>query len=154
MTDLILKILLLLSPIAYSLKTPMLFFDIAFFCFGIIALFIASLFDTKKRDADIIKKPIAFLLTFGLLHLFIYNLEAHIAIAYINLFLACIAVLIVSEYVSDYKAIIKYIVYASVVNVIVWLAQQAGYSPIFNTLTKNWSGGLMGNVAVLFTYLA
>ena len=155
----LLKLLLLLSPICYGVNIPLEKFDIVFFVVSMMALFIASLLDTPKRE---IPKEINFaiisLWIIGLFNLFLNTFNQIVLSAFIHLSFVLIGIVIVARYIEEPKKLFKWIIWAGIINITVLLLQKIGYNPILDdseiAMRAGEPGGIMGNAPQLGTYLA
>lgn len=155
MIDKIFPIILLFSTIAYTTNISLNMFDIIFFRLSAMVLFVASLFDTPKRNIRLIAIPVAGLLGIGLVNLFIHSFKPVILSNIHNLFLACVIFTIVYAYITDVKKCVKYILIGCAINLIVFLGQKMGFNPILNQPGYvGTEGGIMGNISRLGIYLA
>ncbi len=153
MVDILLKIILLLSPITYTTGISLDKFDLIFFRLAVASLFIASLFDKPKRTFEI--RPLAFLLIIGLINVFWHNFHPIVMTSFVNLFSAGIALYIIVVYCDKPKEIYKYMIYATIVNIVFFILQRIGYNPILKEGLKiGQEGGIMGNAPRLISYLA
>ncbi len=150
MVDKLLKLLLLLSPIAYTTGILLTVFDLIFFRLGVIGLFCASLFDKPKRNVNL-AIPIALVLGLCVFNLFSHSFNPIIFSYTINIFLALLSLSIIVNYASPLKEFTKWIVGAVLINISVFIVQKFGFNPILNNSTEN--GGIMGNAPRLASYL-
>lgn len=150
MVDKLLKLLLLLSPIAYTTGISLGLFDVVFFRLGMIALFCASLFDKPKRNIKL-ALPIALILGLCVFNLFTHGFNQVIFSYTFNMFLALLGLSIIVNYASPLKEFSKWIVGAILINIFVFIMQKFGFNPILNSSIEN--GGIMGNAPRLAGYL-
>lgn len=153
MVDLVLKILVFSASLVYVPNVPIMRLDLIFFALGMIALFIASLFDKKVRNGDF--TLIAFLVAMGAGSLFFSGFNPVSMSSFINLFLAVVGFVTVFSYAKDIESIKKIIVYSAFINIFFMILQKFGWNLIFNEgIVHGEEGGLMGNASRLSTYLA
>lgn len=148
MSNIVLRILLVLSPICYLSGVPLAVFDTQFFYIGTAALFVASLFDKPIR-----KMPtweIATLIGICLFNLFMNGLNPRVFNSFINILFACVAFRIVVTY-CDLKDWYKYAVIGVVLNLLIVILESAGICHVFGGTEE--PGGLMGNAPRLMSYL-
>lgn len=131
-------------------------FDITFFRTGVVALFVASLFDIPKRMiSEKVTVIIASLLglVFGsvLVHAF-QSAGLHNSL---NLFMAVLGLRIVYIYHDKNKDLSKYILAAALINLIFYFVQKGGFDPIWSVHPYvGQEGALLGNQPRLMTYFA
>ena len=154
MVDIVLKILLLLSPIAYGVGISLNKFDMIFFHVGSVVLFFASLFDTQKRKSDIVHVPIISLLGISLLSLFWHNFDSLNLMYFLTTALACLSLITIIRYCKSPTECIKFVIYAAIINIAVYLFQRIGFNPILDLSPQSELGGIFGNAPRLMTYLA
>lgn len=152
MIDRILKLILLISPLAYVTGIALGRFEIIFFHFCVLALFLASLLDSPKRECLLLSKGIVLFLSLCILSTVIHTFQVFSVATLINLFLFCIALNIIHRYMSKPKDYYKYIIIAAGINIVVYLAQRYCFN--FLPFTSYHLGGLFGSAPRLGNYLA
>lgn len=152
MVDIALKLILLLSPLAYSFGISLIRFEIIFFHFSVLILFMASLLDTPKRDNLIISKGIVSFLSLCILSTALHTFQAFSIANLTNLFLFCIALNIIYRYMKQPRDYYKYIGIAVLINILVYLAQRYWFN--FLPFTSPHLGGIFGSAPRLGNYLA
>lgn len=155
MVDKVFGLILLLSPVAYTTGVSLDIFDLIFLHLATMGLVMATLFDTPKRT---ISKNAVYLicslLGINLIILYVYHFDRVILSAFDHLFFIILSLIIVICYVSDIKRLYRYISYAVILNLIVFVLQRFGVNFIFDMgLTKGEEGGLLGNAPRLVSYL-
>ena len=132
-----------------------------FFQVGVIALFIAALFDSPKRKIKGITLPIAFLLIMVLVNSFWHMFQPLDTRIVEDLFFAILGIIIISNYLKDLEGCYSYIYAAIIINIVVLLFQKIGYSPIMGYepgthggIVGLYEGGIMGNSSRLAMYIA
>ena len=150
MVDKLLKLILLISPIAYTTGISLNLFDIMFFRLGSMMLFCASLFDKPKRNINL-ATPIALIMGLCLFNLFTHSFNQIIFSYVVNMFLALLSLSIIVNYASPLKEFSKWIVGAALINIFVLIIQKFGFNPFFSHNPEE--GGLMGNAPRLADYL-
>jgi len=150
----IFKILLLLSPICFGAKVYLDMFDMIFFRTGIIVLFMASLIDKPRRELPRkIALSIFVLLTYCVIHIFIYNFAPVVMMSFMNLFMAILGFYILYRYVDINQQFKKFILFAALLNLLFFISQRLGFDPIFNIKTYlGEEGAFLGNKQRLMTY--
>jgi len=157
------SILLLLSPVLYKygMKDCSLLFEDYMFFIGTVVLFVSSLMNNPVRELS--QKWI--IISFA--GLFLFNVFIHSAMflnpgesvikPYIikygrSAMLFIIGIVIMVRYIENVESLYKYIVYAVIINLLVFDLQRLQWFvvPCHDTLP----GGCMGNFARLSTYLA
>jgi hypothetical protein len=154
MVDIVLKALLLLSPIVYGFDVSLNRLDTIFFHVGSIVLFGASLFDKQKRSSDILHIPIISLLGLCLVSLFWHGFKPIHLSYFLTVFLACLSIITVVRYCKSPSECSKFIVYAVIINIVVYLFQMFGFNPILDNSPTDEFGGILGNAPRLLTYIA
>jgi len=147
----VLKILLLLSPIAYLNGVHLQQFDIQFFHIGVMALFGASLLDKPVREFPRANKLAGGLIGLMLLNIGLHRMNPVVSINCSHILLAMVALFIIVRYVREPKQLYFYIILPAVINICVFTLQRVGVDLIFNAAAD--PGGLMGNAPRLMTYL-
>ena len=152
----IFKIILLLSPICVGAKVYPDMFDMLFFRTGIIVLFLTSLIDKPKREIpQKIVWSIFSLLTYCVIHIFIYNFAPIVMMNFMNLFMAILGFSILYRYIDINQQFKKFILFAALLNLIFFISQRVGFDPIFNIKTYlGEEGAFLGNKQRLMTYFA
>ena len=159
MVDIVTKILLLLTPIAYAHGGMNLHkLSLRFFQIGIIALFGATLFDKPKRDAGELALPVSILLGLAIWNSCIHDFQPLDINAVCDLFYGVLGLTILVKYLGKPKECYKYIYWAVGINIAVMLFQKIGYTPIthfahYGSYTK-CEGGIFGNISQLGMYIA
>lgn len=154
MVDIVLKILLLLSPIAYGTNVSLNRFDLIFFYLATLSLITASLFDTPARTFKNIKIPLGAFLILIFINIWWSSFNQIVLANVLNIMFAAVSLMIIIMYAKEPKRYFKYIVYAGLINVVVFLFQKMGFNPILNgDLYKGEEGGIMGNAPRLVSYL-
>ena len=151
MVDRILKILLLLSPLVYFMGIDLNIVDLIFFRLGVIVLFCASLFDKPKRNINI-ALPISLIMGLCLFNLFTHAFNQVVFSYTLNIFLALMALSIIVNYASPLDKFRKWIIGAVAINIIVFIAQKFGFSPIIQN-PQGEPGGILGNAPRFIDYL-
>lgn len=160
MVDTITKLLLLLSPIVYGTRINLDKLDLRFFQVGVIALFIASFFDTIKRDIPKDIKIIgASLAGLVILNSFWHRFQPMDIRAVEDLFFGILGIYIMTRYLKDPQGCIKYILWALVINIIVLIFQRLNYAPLISLPHYipddiELEGGMLGNITRFGIYLA
>jgi len=161
MVDIILKLILLLSPIAYGAKINFDKFDLRFFEIGVMALFVGSLFDTPKREIKDFKYPIFWLMGLITINSFWHRFQPLDIRAVESLFFGILAFYIVTRYLKDPQGCFKYIWWALGINIAIMIFQKIGYTPIVRFTTVQGygafvgcEGGMLGNISRFCIYLA
>jgi len=159
MVDIIVKALLLFSPIAYGSGINLDKFDLRFFQVGVIALFVAALFDKPKRKIKDITVPIALLLGLVIMNSFIHTFQPLDTRTVEDLFFGILGIIIISNYLKDPKKCYPYIYAAVGINIAVLVAQHLGLTTLLTfpkghhgSLTLH--GGMFGNSSRLAMYMA
>lgn len=159
MVDKFISLMILLSQIFYLNGSSLRKSEIVFFQISTIGLFIASSFDKPKRDISIL--PFIILLSIAVLQLFIFNLSAVSMLGALNIFLGIIGLHIIARYSNGLnKIMLEMIILAGLINIVMTIGQNFGYSPIIQTASHTFDnellyhGGFMGNAPRLGTYLA
>lgn len=155
MVDIVTKLLLLLSPIVYGAHININYFDIRFFEIGIIALFVASLFDKPKREIGKFNLPISLLLGLLVVNSFWHKFQPQDTRAIGFLFFGILGFVIMTKYLKSPQSCYKYIFWALGINLGVLVLQRIGYDPIFNYSTYcKLPGGMLRDIVRFSTYLA
>jgi hypothetical protein len=160
MFDIVLKIILFLSPICYPVGMQLEVFDINFFRVASVVLLSAYLLEKKPvREISVeIKYLIASLLGIGVFNVFINTFHPVVLSSLFNLQLACLDLYLIVTGCRNHKSIFKWIVYAGLINILIFLIQRIGYDFIFNdvrnTVGDKQQGGMLGNLPRFTTYLA
>lgn len=154
MINTVLKILLLVTPIAYLRGMPLPIFDLNLFRVGVMALFLATFFDNPKRE---IKwgMPLAVFMVLVIGSSLVSGFSAFVVTQVTNIFIGIVALVIIFQYAEPEDGIYKYIVWAGMINIVAMGLQYLGWMPVYGPSehTKEF-GGLMGNAPRLVTYLA
>lgn len=152
------QLLLLLSPIVVGANINMDVFDLIFFRTGIIILFMSSLIDKPKRQMpDWVNR-----IVFGLFGLCIFNIFVHtfapqVLANTMNIFLAIIGLYTIYVYLDEKSNLIKYILWAGVINLIFMISQRMGFDPIFDKIPQSLpslAGAFLGNNPRIANYFA
>jgi len=159
MVDNFLKLLLLVSPIVFTSGISIERFEIIFFHFGVIGLFVASLLDTPKRKSIPIAKEIALFLCLCFANIAIHSFNFLSIGIFLNIFLFCLALNIVYQHMKEPKEYYKYIIVAALINIIVYLAQRfyfnfLPYFPVEKVAGVIEWGGLFGTAPRFANYIA
>ena len=151
MVNKIFKLLLLISPIAYTTGMKPEKFELIFFHFGVMALYIASLFDIPKRTRSI---PIGVtaILSLCVVSTIIHSFQMASLGVLLNLFIFYIGLGIVINHLDGHKSYYKYISWAVIINCAVWLIQN--YIINFLPFVTYESGSFFGSAPRLFSYLS
>lgn len=152
MVDLVIKIFLLITPLAYWQGEQLNNFDIKLMHIIPICLFIASFFDKPIRYVYG-KKYLALLLGGGILSFFIHDLNIYIMNHNINLFLLSFSYCLIVIYCKDYKSMYKYMILGVILNSIYLISQKLGFDPLPFAFPKSHPGGMLGNSPRFSTYL-
>ena len=147
MIDLLLKIILLVSPLAYCVNLSLDNFDFLLFRIGIMCLFFVSTFSEPVRiiNKKYLWYPITSLFTICLLNLF-WNKFNPISVSNTtNLFFGILAIYIITRYVNKPKEIYSFIVLAVLINIFIFIFQKFGYNPILNTSFPDEVGANLGS---------
>jgi len=151
MFDFILKMLLVLTPIAYTRGIPLDKFDLVIFYLSAISLFVASLWSKPQREIP--KQFISWILILCGVNLVLNQFNPIVLSAYINLFFGVIIVYLIATYCERPYSCFKYMMFAGLINLVVFFFQRVGFSPIIvNPLGE--PGGILGNGPRLCLYLA
>lgn len=152
MFNYVLKIILFLSPLVYTMQISLHKFDLIFFQVGVSALFISACFSIPKRI--ILIHPMPLLLILCAINVFFSKFNVIVLSNYINVFLGVIGVYLIAIYCEDTAQYHKWILFAGSINILIFVAQKAGFSPIID-ISKQFGqpGGLMGSGPQLVTYL-
>lgn len=147
MVDIILKILLLLSPVVYSVGIPLNLSDIVFFRMAAIALLCAAIFDKPKRALHIdYKLLMVSLLSIGIFLVACNGFAITLMSNLNNAFMAVMMCYIIAVYCSSPRDCGRFAVYAALLNIAIMVVQKMGFNPFLNTgLVEGEEGGLMGN---------
>ena len=158
MVDAIFKLLLLFSPIAYSVGISLNKFDLRFFEIGTIALYAASLFDIPKRQLGNIRIYIVLLLGLLIANSLMHKFQPLDIRAVECMFFGILAFVITVVYLKDHASCYKYIFWALGINIAVLLFQHIGYSPMISNVRIGHDiqceGGMIGSISLFGTYLA
>ena len=152
MVDRVLKILLLLSPLAYWVGIELNIVDLVFFRLGAIVLFCASLFDKPKRSINL-SLPIVLIIGLCLFNLFTHQFNQVVFSHTLNIFFALMSLSIIVNYASPLDKFRKWIIGAVVINIVVFVGQKFGFSPIIQN-PHGEPGGILGNAPRFGDYLA
>jgi hypothetical protein len=152
MFDKILKLILLISPLAYSTGISIVKFEILFFHFSVLLLFLSSLLSNPVRDNLILSKGIVLFLCFCIFNTAIHTFQSFSVGTLINLFLFCIALNLIHKYMGKPREYYKFIGIAVVINISVYLLQRYWFN--FLPFTSPHLGGLFGSAPRLGNYLA
>lgn len=157
MVDKLLKLLLLVSPIAFTSGIKPEKFEVMFFHFGVIALFMTSLLDIPKRDNIPITREIVLFLFLCITSTAIHSFQMFSIGTLLNLFLSCFALNLIYKYMGKPKQYYKYITIAAIINIIVYLLQRYYFNflpfiPANGAINAN--GGILGTNSRLANYLA
>jgi hypothetical protein len=150
------QLLLLLAPICIGTNIEMDMFDITFFRMGIVALFIAMLFDRPRREIpQKIKLTMATLLGLVFGNVFIHAFTPVGLHNSFNLFLAIMGMAIVYVHYDEKQNIKKYVLIAAAINLVFFITQKIGFDPIWTVHPyAGQEGALAGNQPRLITYFA
>ncbi len=151
------QLLLLISPIAVGADINLEMFDIIFFRTGIIALFMASLIDKPQREMpQDIKWIILSLLGLCIINVFINTFSPTVLMNFQNLFLGVVGFYIVYTYFDKTQDIRPYILWAGVINLLLFIGQRIGFDPVFDKRVSyaGEEGAFLGNKQRLMTYFA
>jgi len=151
MVDIVLKAILLLSPICYTTGFDLERFNVLFFYCAVMALVGASFIDKPKRHYNC--PVMGIFLIFLILQLFWHNFDGAITSATLKICLSLIGIRIIALYASRSDVFLKYMVWGGLVNIFVLALQNIGYNPIFNLPCYGEIGGMMGSGPRLATYL-
>lgn len=158
MVDKVFRFLLLLSPIVYGVNINLDKFDMRFFEAGILALFLASLFDKPKRSVEQFKYPIFYLSALLIINSFLNKFQPQDIRSLELMFFGMIGFIIVAKYLSSPEKCYKYIFWALAINIAILILQKIGYSPVVDfghkEMYKGCEGALLGNNAKFGIYLA
>lgn len=151
MFDRVLKILLFLTPIAYTVGMPLEKFDLVIFQLAMVALFISSLWSKPQRYLDF--KPLSIILILCGFNLAVSQFNNIVLSNFLFLFFGIVIIYLISIYCSDIEGTFKFIMWAGLINIIVLGFQKISFSPIIeNSLGE--PGGILGNAPRLCIYLA
>ena len=156
MIDKVLKFFLLVSPLCYIFGESLNKFDTKIFHVFCISLFIGALFDRPKRwlyKFDI-KKPVMYFFSICLFSSLIFRFNDIIVATTLEYFLALYAMVMIFKYANDPKEYYKFIIWASLINMLIFVIQYLGYSPVLKGSDKDLFGANLGNLPRLATYLA
>ncbi|MBI4708233.1 MAG: hypothetical protein HY761_09985 [Candidatus Omnitrophica bacterium] len=154
MVDKVIKAILLLSPIVYIRSVAMNNFDLVILHISAMVLFVATFFDKPKRDF-VGQKYIVYLLGIGLFSAAMHGFNLFIMDYLVNVFLAVVCLYVVIRYCRDIEGCFKFIVYAGIINILVWVVQVMGFSPVIpNYKYMETNGGIIGNAPRLSMYLS
>lgn len=151
MFDKALKLILLLSPIAYAKGMPLNEYDSIIFRLSVLVLFVAALWSKPQRYIDF--RPLSTILILCGFNFAINQFNIYILLNLIPLFFGITVVLLVSIYCEKPRDCFKFIMWAGMVNIAVFAAQKVGFAPIV-TNPLGEPGGILGNGPVLCMYLA
>lgn len=160
MFDLALKVILFLSPICYPIGSPLETFDMLFFRIASVVLFIAYLIDRDiVREISISTRYlIAALMGIGVFNVFVNTFHPVTLSSLFNLQLACLDLFLIITKCKNHKSIFKWIVYAGIVNIVIFILQRVGYDFIFDNVKQEvgdkQQSGMLGNLPRFTTYLA
>jgi len=158
MFDKVLKLLLLISPIAYTIGIKPEKFELMFFHIGIMVLFIASLLSMPRKIGLVIPKGIVLMFALCVLSVAIHSFQTQSLGVLINVFFFFIGLNLVCNYMGEVNQFYKYIAWAAGINCAVWLVQRYCINfipfgvPAGDSLAL--SGGIFGTTPRLFNYLA
>ena len=160
MIDIVFATFVFLSTLLYGVCDPakniswsLAKFNVFFLHMGAMVLFAASIFQEPDRKIKPMI-PIA-LLGIGLLNVVFLNFDSLVMTSFVNLFFWTMGLYIAINYLHYPSKIKKYIVWAAVINMLVYVVQKFGWTPILNTsMTTGEEGGIMGNISQLSTFLA
>ena len=146
------QLLLLLSPICTCADMNMDVFDLIFFRTGITVLFMASLWDTPRRDIPReVRIGVIGLLGICLFNAFIHAWDSVVLYNLLNVFLAAVGFCIVYRYLDISKSLIKYILAAGAINLALYIMQINAIDPVFDMKPQN-GGAFLGNTPRLTNY--
>lgn len=131
-------------------NVPLNIFDTQFFYMGVIALFVASLFDKPIRSMPVWE--VTTLLGICVLNTLLTEFNLVVTTATVNMFLAVLALTIIVRY-CDLDGWYKYVVAGIIINLLVLIPQKMGCPFILDTTPLDQPGGLMGNAPRLASYL-
>ena len=114
--DIALKIFLFLSPIIYKAGEKAFDVQLQFFQFGIMALFICSLFVKEKRALK--DKWLGGFLIVCFINVFHFNFHPVMAQAFLNIFLGAVLYYLVFACAKDIRSCLKVIITVSILNTI------------------------------------
>ncbi len=156
MVTLIFKLLLLISPIVIGANVNQDMLDMIFFRMGIIVLFMASFLDKPKREIpQNIIYLILSLLGLCLANIFIHTFQPVALMNFQNLFLGILGICVLYKYLDEKQNLIKYVLWAGLINLLLFISQSIGFDPIFDKRPDVLeAGGFLGNKSRLLTYLA
>jgi len=151
MFDKILKTCLLLSPLMYVSGVPIDTVDLKAFPLFVILLLIGSLTSKPQRILDF--KPLVYIISLSAINLFFFAFNPIVMSAFINLSFGILAIYLIATFCEDHKSCYKYLLWAALLNIIVFIGQSNGISPIIVNLDGQ-PGGILGNGPRFCTYLA
>jgi hypothetical protein len=159
MVDKLFKLLLLISPIAFTSGIALDRFEIVFFHFGVIGLFMASLLDTPKRKSIPVAKEIVLFLALCFFNIAIHSFQFYSIGLFLNIFLFCLALNIVYQHMKEPKEYYKYIIIAAFINIVAYLGQRfyfnfLPFAPTVKVIGVIEWGGIFGTAPNMANYLA
>lgn len=141
-----------ISPIAIAVDMNIDVMDYIFFRCGVIVLFMASLWDKPRREMpQEIRLIILGLLGLCLANLFIHSFAQIILAPTMNIFLAALAFYIVYCYLDEKANLVKYILFAGLINLAFFIGQVFEFDPVFDKLADD-GGAFFGNVPRFANY--
>lgn len=154
MVDKLLKFLLLISPLAFTAGIQPDKFELMFFHFGAIALFMASLLDIPKRDNIPIAKEIVLFFGLCIFSTAIHSFQMFSMGELFNLFFSCITLNLIYRYMSNPKTYYKYITWAVGINIGIYLLQKYYFNFLPFKDLGEVNGGVFGTTCRMANYLA
>lgn len=127
--------------------------ELKFFHLGVIALFVASLFDKPIRDISG-RKILLGLFLVMLCSIVLHGLNSFVMNHCLNVFIAIIGLYLIVRFCRNPESCYKYIILATTINIIIFISQKLGWNPMLSFTPKEEVGGLFGNSPRLATYLA
>lgn len=151
MFDRVFKLLLLLTPLAYTNGISLNVYDQGIFPLSVMTLFLSALWSKPQRNVDY--KPLALLLALCGWNFSINKFNPYIYEFLMTLFFGILAVILISIYCKNPRSCFKFIMWAGILNILVFIGQKVGFEPIVSN-PNGEPGGIFGNGPRMCMYLA
>lgn len=151
MVDIVLKAILLLSPIFFTTGIQLSQSSWTFYHLSCGLLVGASFFDKPKRE--VVFPELGLLAGLAVIQLFWHNFNSTIISSTINLFVGLFAIQIIALYSSVSDDLKKYMLWGGLINITMFAFQYNGYNPIMIMSEYGEPGGMMGSSPILAAYL-
>jgi hypothetical protein len=153
-TEKVLGCLILITGLLYTQTSSIIYFEMNMFRVSVILLFLASLFDYKKRDFTG-NSNVLILSVLCVLNVILHDFNGYVIDCTINVFLSIIGYKVIYEYITDISAFYKIFLYVGLCNVVIYILQILG----LDFVTRNWdkgvfNGGFCSNLPRLTTLVA